>query len=209
MNYNNKWFSIIEIIVWIFIFSLWLSAIYLIIVSSLNLNEYNKNQIIASNLAREWVELVQNLRDSNYKNLHNWDSLNPNLEWNYNDENNLMQSGSYYKVELDPQALFPAFSVKIEKIQDFWEWKAFLSSKMQDYELCIDENYKYTYNCSGQNKRSWFYRYVKFEELKYIDEDWNEQIVANSFKLISKVIWYKRWYHEINFSTILADYKKL
>jgi Tfp pilus assembly protein PilV len=45
--------SIIEVIVAIFIFTIGLSSIYLIITSSINLNEYGKNQIIASNLARE------------------------------------------------------------------------------------------------------------------------------------------------------------
>ena len=88
MKTKKNWFSIIEIIIWIFIFSNWLTSIYLIITSSLNINEYNKNQIIASNLAREWLELAVNLRDSNYKTLHQWNSINPNLERNFNDLEN-------------------------------------------------------------------------------------------------------------------------
>lgn len=180
----------------------------MIITSSLNINEYNKNQIIASNLAREWLELAVNLRDSNYKTLHQWNSINPNLERNFNDLENKINTWSYYKIELDYSSIYPAFSVKLEKIQEFREWKAYLWTNMMDYELCLDNDWKYVHNCWQDNKKSNFYRYVKFNELKYKNRDWEVIIIPNSYKLVSKVIWYKRWYHEIIIETILTDYKK-
>lgn len=205
---NKSWMSIIEVIVAIFIFTIWLSSIYLVITSSINLNEYWKNQIIASNLAREWLELVRNLRDSNYSNLHNWDSINPNLEWWYDNKENKIQTWIYYKVELNYNNVHPDFSVKLEKITDFKEWKEFIDKQMKNYELCLDTNKKYTYDCDW-NRRSKFYRYVKFEDLKYKDNNWDVIIEKETYKLISKVIWYKKWYHEINLTTILANHKRL
>lgn len=206
---NKSWMSIIEVIVAIFIFTMWLASIFLVITSSINLNEYWKNQIIASNLAREWLELVKNLRDSNYSNLHNWNLLNPNLSQGFELEENLIQTWVYYKVELNYETIFPDFSIKLIKINDFEEGKAFINTKMKDYELCINDNKKYTYNCNSNEKKSGFYRYIKFEDLKYKDSTWNDIIMKDAYKVISKVIWYKKGYHEINLTTILANHKRL
>jgi hypothetical protein len=41
------------------------------------LNDYNKNYIIATNLAREQLELVRNIRDSNYKQIKKYNQINP------------------------------------------------------------------------------------------------------------------------------------
>jgi len=206
---NKSWMSIIEVIVAIFIFTIWLSSIYLVITSSINLNEYGKNQIIASNLAREWLELVKNLRDSNYSNLHNWNSINPNLSWNYDLETNLIQTWTYYKIELDYETIFPDFSVRLEKINDFQEWKEYIKTNMKDYELCLNNAKKYTYNCSLWNKKTGIFRYIKFEDLTYKDASWNDIVVQEAYKVVSKVIWYKKGYHEINLTTILANHKRL
>jgi hypothetical protein len=67
------------------------------IIFSINLNEYNKNEIIASALAREQIELFINIRDSNYKKLYNYNQINPS---NTN-HNNLFETNSYYKIEND------------------------------------------------------------------------------------------------------------
>jgi hypothetical protein len=41
----------------------------------MKLNEYSKNSIMASNLSREAIELVRNIRDSNYINLYKWNKM--------------------------------------------------------------------------------------------------------------------------------------
>jgi len=55
----------------------------MIIFSAGNINTYNKNFIIASNLAREQVELIRNIRDTNYKKFQKWNMLKP-YSTNYN-----------------------------------------------------------------------------------------------------------------------------
>jgi hypothetical protein len=59
--------------------------------SSFNINEDNKNRIVAANLSRESVELVRNIRDSNYVNIHKFNQINPK----YSSAN----SDDYSKVE--------------------------------------------------------------------------------------------------------------
>ncbi len=80
INKNNKAFSILEVIVWIFIFTMWIISVYWVIVSTLKLNEYNKNYIIASHLAREQIELVRNIRDSNYKKIKKYNQIDLNTD---------------------------------------------------------------------------------------------------------------------------------
>jgi len=74
---SQKAFSIIEVMIGIFVFSLGLISIYALLASSLNVNSYNRNAIIASQLAREQLEFVYNLRDTNYEKLQLWNLVSP------------------------------------------------------------------------------------------------------------------------------------
>ena len=211
---TNKWFSIIEILVAIFIFSLWLVSVYAIISSTLKLNDYNKNHIIASNLAREQIELIKNIRDSNFKTILKYNQINP--KWSYENPKNFFSSW-YYFIENDysPWASFP---IKVRKIKDFAEWKAEISSplfwKMRFYMLCLDSEGKYrgvntSWNCpSSRDKKTRFFKYLKIDEVKY-SSWWSDYTIADALKIKSKVIWYMRWYHETEINTIITDWQRL
>ncbi len=212
---NKKWFSIIEIMVWMLLFTMWIASVYVLITSTINMNIYNKNYIIASNLAREQIELVRNIRDTNYAKFQKWDLLNPDLPTNqsfnpdidYTKSENIFNSWSYYRISNN----FSPTSNKVEinKIDDFWEWISELWSKMEKYEVCLDSLNHYIYcedsswNPISWATKTWFYKYLRFEELK--DWDWN--VVKNSFKIRSRVIWYNKWYHNTDIDTVLTDWK--
>lgn len=198
MKKNTQGFSIIEILIWIFIFSLWLVSVYALILTTMKLNDYSKNSIIASNLARESLEIVRNVRDSNYKNMFKWNKL----PWN--DVNKLFEVWTYYKVENNFDNS-NSDSVLFDKINSFWEWKDELNWKMNQYNLCLNSSNTYTYDCNSENKKTYFYRYVKFDEVKY-NNSWTDVIMDNAIKVTSKVIWYNRWYHEVQLDTILTDF---
>lgn len=198
MKINNKWFSIIEVLVWIFIFAIGLVSTYFLIVYTMSLNDYSKNSIISSNLSREWIELVRNIRDTNYKNYYKWSKM----PWS--DVYNLFQTWFYYKVENDFSN--SSENVKIVKINDFAEGEKSLE-KMEEYRLCLDENSIYTYDCSWENKKTYFYRYIKFDDVKYKTSSWIV-VVNDALKLTSKTIWYNRGYHEVGLDTILSDFQK-
>ncbi len=200
---NTFWFSIIEILVGMLIFSLWLVAVLVLIVSSLNLNDYNKNYIIASNLAREQIELVKNIRDSNYSTIHNWNQVNPSND----DYANVFSTWVYYTVEND-YSPFSSFPIRVEKIVDFWEGKSLLNAKMKLYKLCLDEKNRYTYVCNISTQETEFYRYLFIDSLKYSSGGLT-YTVPDAFVLKSKVIWYMRGYHETEIKTILTDWKRL
>lgn len=202
MKKNTYWFSIIEILIWIFIFALWLTSVYMLILSTSKMNAYSKNSIIASNLSREGIEVVRNLRDNNYLGLYNWNKL----PWA--DVDKKISTWVYYKVENDLVNLDNL--VKLEKIDDFWEWKSELDEqnwKMNQYRLYLTPNNEYTYNSWSTNTKTYFYRYVTFEDVKY--SSWGVNITQTwALKMISKVIWYNYWYHEVSLDTILTDWQR-
>lgn len=199
---NKSWFSIIEIIIWIFIFSIWIASVYMLLSSSLSVNNLNKNTIIAWNLAREQLEILKNLRDNNYLTLNNWNYI-PNKDnyWNP-DFNKKFEKNKKYKIENDFFSL--DFPIKIKEISNFKEWKDKIN-EMQNYRLCLNSENFYTYDCSNWNKKTNFYRYLVLEELK--NSSWI--ISPDAFKVTSKVIWNWKQYKEYEIKTIIADFKRL
>jgi hypothetical protein len=184
---NNSWFSIIEILIGMFIFSLWIISIYAIISSSVRINEYNKNYIIAANLAREQLELLRNNRDFNYEVLQKFDQINPH-GWDYN---LVFQDGMNYKI--GNNIINWSFPVKIEEISsaDFADEK--------NYQLCLDGNMYIYCPVWTTLKQTPFFKYV------HIDRSlWDEKL-----KITSKVIWKSKWEHEFEVKTILSDWKQL
>lgn len=72
-NKNAKGFSILEAIVALYIISMGLVGILSLVAQSLQAKSININMLIASQLAQEGLELVRNIRDTNWMNGINWD----------------------------------------------------------------------------------------------------------------------------------------
>lgn len=200
---NILWFSIIEVLIGIFVFSLGLVSIYALLVSSLNVNEYNKNAIIASNLAREQLEFFRNIRDTNYTNFTAWNQVNPEDSYS---ATNVFQEDKYYTLESDFSWL-SNFPVVVNDITTWFEsWENHLTSAgMQKYRLCLGVNNNYTYDCTTSgHTRTTFYRYLFIEKAQ---ESWVD--IDDSYRVTSKVIWYKRWYHEYDIKTVVSDWRRI
>lgn len=202
-NLNTKWFSIIEVLVGIFIFSLGLVSVFMLLSSSMNLNELNKNKIIAANLAREQVELFRNIRDVNYATLHSWNQINP--EGSYSNPSDFFSTGSYYTLENNFSSGFP---VVVEQINSFGEGASELGWKMQDYRLYQTPEGVYTYSSAPGNISTYFYRFLEISPVLYSDGG-GEKEISDAFTVTSKVIWYKRGYHELQIDTIVTDWRRI
>lgn len=196
--------SIIEVMIAIFIFTLWIASVFMIIISAGNINSYNKNFIIASNLAREQIELIRNIRDTNYKKFQKWNTLRPN-SWNYN----IVFTGStdFYKIENSSEVWeFHIKSSTWSFISDFKSaLKSISNTSEEDYRLCLNSDNSYIY-CTwwAWEKKTPFYKYIEIKQLK--DSSWN--IIKDSFKINSVVYWNLKWIHKVEIPTILADYKR-
>lgn len=202
LSSSRKAFSIIELMVGIFIFTLWLLSVYMVLMTSINANERNKNAIIASNLAREQIEILRNIRDTNYKKLQVWNQQNP--QEIFSASTKLFAVGKHYTLENDFDA--PNTDVQVSEISAFVEGQTELAN-MQSYRLCFDteENYRY---CGNSTPSGWtelpFYRYLLIEELTE-----NGIVVPNAFLVTSKVIWSIKGYHEFEIKTILTDWRRI
>ncbi len=185
---NKRAFSIIEILIGMFIFTLWLISVYAIISSSVKMNEYNKNYIIASHLAREQLEILRNNRDYNYEKLQKFDQINPH-GWDYND---VFLDDTKYKIENKVRAR-DSFPIQIEELSNL----DFLND--DNYQLCLDSNNMYVYCSEWLNlRKTFFYKYIVTDVLD-----------TNTLRFTSKVIWKARWIHEFEVKTILSDWKQL
>lgn len=198
-------FSIIEVMIGIFVFSLGLVAIFALLASSLNVNELNKNSIIAWELAREQIELVRNIRDTNYKKLKVWNQHNPDDVLSISDKmdgNKVFLPEVYYFIEND----YSTGEISVDQIWlNILEGPSNLSTMKTEYWLCFDSENRYV-KCDSINLNDTkFFKYLKVEQAK--DELGND--IENAFILISKIIWYKRGYHEFEIRTIITDWRRI
>ncbi len=82
---KNSGFSLLESVVAIFIVSMALVSILAVSQTTIRAQTINKNAIVASMLAQEGLELVRNVRDTN------WRSLPPAANW----YDNIVHDGTY------------------------------------------------------------------------------------------------------------------
>lgn len=194
MNYSKKtssaWFSIIEVLIGIFVFTLGLVAVYALISSSLRVNNYNKHAIVASNLAREQIELIKNIRDTNYEQLKVWNAIE---SWN-------LETDKYYKI-------FLKNSDADISLQEQTAWDENDISKNTAYKICWDASNAYNYcdQITWDKTKTPYYKYVYISQAK----DSLNAPIEDSYIIISKVIWYSYGAHEFEIKTLLSDWRRI
>lgn len=195
-------FSIIEVLIGIFVFSLGLISIYALIASSLSVGAHNKHTIIASNLAREQIELFVNIRDTNYKKLQVWNKQNPFTD--FSSDSKVFQADHYY-------SLFLAPDTQTLEVYELWKNLIEGSQELQTmslipwYKICIDmDTYVPCQNLHTEQKTV-FYKYLYVSEY---DVEGNS-LPQWAFRLVSKVIWKSGAYSEYDISTIVTDWRRI
>ena len=200
-------FSIIEVMVGIFIFTLWISAVYMVISSTSNINIYNKSFLIASNLSREQIELVRNIRDTNYQKFQKWNMLHPN-----GTQYDVVFTGSttwwLYTLENSYDFTIIAGTGAYISESDFKKWVLKQWATVEEYRLCLENwYYKYCKGLPGTPVKTFFYRYIEIQALTDKSVWW--AIIKNAFKIRSNVFWSQKWAHSTHIDTILTDWKRL
>ena len=81
---NKNWTTIVEAMVVMLIVVIWIIWMYNIYSKSQNLSNTTQNRLIAIDIAREWIEAMTNIRDTNWMIF----AANTNLCWNVLNYNN-------------------------------------------------------------------------------------------------------------------------
>jgi len=208
--------SIVEIMVIMLILVSWIVWMYKVYSKSENLSLSTKNKITAIQIAREWIEAVKNIRDTNWvlfsadtENCWNVHNYNIDCVWNSTTTNDIPWN-EIAKIVRDTNNRW---------ILD-WGWSNdkyfWLGSHISDYKIKIDSNWFYTQSWWTLLKPT-FTRYIEFE---YLD-DWR---VPNNFtktpptpsneqkvKVYSVVQWADSSSskpHKVEFTTVLTNWKR-
>ncbi len=72
---SEKWFTLVELIVGMTIFSVGMTAILALLHSTIDTAILSRHEIVTSNLLREQIELIKNTRNTNLRNFIPWDSI--------------------------------------------------------------------------------------------------------------------------------------
>ena len=187
-----KAFTLIETLIIIIVFCIWILTVLYWLSQTLRNKEYANTQIQSAFFAREWIEMVFNLRDANYHkklpwncifqwnghlsddwcdaNLEPWTILKISLWWN----NEYIHAETGDIGELDFDTVFSEYQIY------FHTWNV------------LNDATWYYYDYSGtEEERTWFARYLLITWVKY---DENESIIDKDklLKIESHVL-YKRW----------------
>ncbi|EKE26319.1 MAG: hypothetical protein ACD_4C00337G0007 [uncultured bacterium (gcode 4)] len=202
MIQNKKWYTVVELMVGILIFTIWFLSAYLLVYSAINSSTKSKNEIIASNIAREQIELVKNIRDTNWLRNNNFDNLSDfSGSWYLGDY-------KYYIIENDYNIDSP---IKIKNLNSSFNWTKNDVLNSSELRLCIDDMWRYIHpnNPSDCHKRTTFYSFLKVDKLITKNTITNMPIIVTwAYRIESIVINTEKWYNEFNINTIITDWKK-
>jgi len=215
MKQNKKATSIIEAIIMILILLIWILGLFNIYTKSYNLSTSTKNKIEAIEIAREWIEAMENIRNTNWVLL--WaDAKNCWNVLNYNN-NCVWDNSSTYDIT--------AWMYKIYTDSN-WRWTLSKASWLvsKDYKninyrdffrVNLDTNWLYTQN--------WWTTFspifTREINISYIDDGIDESndidnwTPSNEYKMKinSIVIWLdSHWNsaHSVNLESLITNWRK-
>lgn len=211
MRKNINGFTVVELMVWIVIFTIWILSVFWLINSSINISSKVKEQVITSNIAREQIELIKNIRNTNWIRMQKWDNLKDYLV-----DNSLTKSISEIMQSRDTESLYFTIennyhennSITMKLLdKDFSETKEILAKSDFIWNIYIDEKWRYTHiSWTTPTKLK---SYIKISKVKSYNDQKKENILVDwAYKIESTVVSFERWYNKYTVSSIITDWKK-
>jgi type II secretory pathway pseudopilin PulG len=190
-----KAFTLIETLVAIIVFCIGILTVLLWLSQTLRNKDYATTQIKSAFFAREWIELVFNLRDANYHKELPWNCIfKPNPTGNISiklDDNGNEISNSACNWYLKPWTVLKIWIWSENEYIHVEEWQLAndFDKDFENFQIYfhtwVDNWFLYDYKWNDDEK-TWFARYLTIETVKWINSD------DNLLKVISHVL-YQRW----------------
>lgn len=180
---HRRWITLIEVLFAVIIFWVGILSIMIMVIENISLLDRIKNQTTATSLAKEWMELVYNLRDSNLNKSVKWncrDALDPDCLERFIDSNaykpQININGYYEMLPTDTNFDSNILYFHTWEIKDVYNWVLFTG-------------FWYDYNANGGEKTI-FSRHIYFDRA-YL-QNWGMADSSKLLKLESHVV-YKKW----------------
>lgn len=207
---KKYWFTFIEIMVAILVFSIWVFAVLSLVTNNLRWVERNDLRLQGTLFAKEWLELVYNLRDSNLERELPWNCiLNHekvkeffNSEWV--SESDLLSICDYFGIgsplkisysDSGARYVYVSWATILGDFDSLFSWNQLYYHTWQNISwYSHDRNWKSTF----------FARYITFDAIK------EGEVPLNTWKILkvsSHVIWQKwRYTWEVVLSSFIWNY---
>ncbi len=182
---SRRWVTLIEIIIAIVVFSIWILTILNVIVSNLALTDKVKNNSIATFLSKEWIEIIYNIRDSNIDKWLKWNCTKIDLSYNCIEK---FTAWSVFNVNINLKwyhDIKPTSTDYNDNLLYYHEWVI-----KDNANAPIINWFRYDHDTSNW-KRSFFSRYIKFDGV-YLWPEWSIWNADKLLKIESHVL-YNKW----------------
>lgn len=215
---KRYWFTFIEIMIAILVFSIWIFAVLSLMTSNLRWLERNDLRLQGTLFAKEWLELVYNLRDSNLERELPWNCiLNPDyINKNSQELVNELAKSSCVNDALN--CLCPRYfgiwsSMVVSYMDGHYVFVKPLSSNTGfDNLFAASQLYQHTWHwITWYSHENWweatvFARYITFDSI--VENVWEKALDADKIlKVSSHVLWQKWWYTwEVVLSSFIWNY---
>lgn len=209
MKKNKKATSIMEAIIATLIVTTWVVWMYKVYTSSMNLETHISNKITATQIAREWIEAITNIRDTNWVILWSdkdncWNSLNYNTDC-------IMDTTTTYDIKHNWHYKTYQNTNNRWALEELTNYSSgYLDSSYRtDYRVWLDSNNFYTQTGTTTNLLPLFTREII---INYIDtnSDWADSN-DEKMEITSRVQWQDKSSnvpHTIDLKTILTNWEK-
>lgn len=199
LRHSRSGFTLVELIVGMTIFSLAITAIFLLLDSTMKSVKISRSEIIVANLLREQIELVRNVRDSNIAKGGAWDIVRVDNdtktlalidatnnkaigEGSYTIENNFQATNVEFSQETDPAHSGKIIKSPIEMktitnipkdIKDNFSQEK-LKEKFEETQLCFDKQKRY-FHCKNDSTVDKTASGTTFASYIYLEPMWYEE----------------------------------
>lgn len=197
-----KAFTLIETLIVIIVFCVGILTVLQWLSQTLRNKDYANTQIKSAFFAREWIELVFNMRDANYRKELPWNCI-----FKYNEKDITITLDDNWDEISNSACEWVLLSWTILKIW-IWDNGEFINTEKSSLNDDFDNNLKnfqiylhtwsklnsfsgYLYNHNEDNgEETGFARYIKIVWVT----DWGKEIGSDKLLKIESHVLYKRWY---------------
>jgi len=210
MNKNKKATSIIEAIIMILILLIWILGLFNIYTKSYKLSTSTRNKIEAIEIAREWIEAMENIRNTNWvllsadsKNCWNVLNYNKNCVWNNWTTYDIKKW--MYKIYTDSNWKWTLHKTNSQTTKNYKN-----NSYKNFFKVNLDTNWLYTQNW-WTNFMPLYTREINISYPEDTNWDWTKNSNDEKMKINSIVMWadsHWKTAHIVNLETMLTNWKK-